>query len=88
MQAMTPEQRAAARSQARERFNAMPVEQQQFVRDLRSYQRGLREKSRELNGQVTAGTLTRDDMAQQLKSYRDANRPSRPASLPPKTPNP
>jgi Skp family chaperone for outer membrane proteins len=88
LQAMTPEQRAAARTQARERFNAMPIEQQQFLRDLRSYQRSLRDKSRELRGQVDAGTLTRDDMAQQLKAYRDANRPSRPASLPPRTPNP
>jgi hypothetical protein len=86
--AMTPEQRAAARSQARERFQAMSPEAQQFSRDQRAYSQGLRDKSRELRAQVTAGSLTRDAMAQQLKAYRDANRPARPASLPPRSKTP
>ncbi len=88
MKAMTPEQRAAARSQAQERFNAMPPEQQQFKRDQRAYSQGLREKSLELRAQVAAGTLTRDAMAEQLKAYRQANRPSRPAGLPVRKPTP
>ncbi len=87
-QAMTPEQRAAARTQAQERFNAMPPEQQQFLRDQRAYSQGLREKSRELRTQVTAGTLTRDAMAEQLKAYRQANRPARPAGVPTRKPTP
>ncbi len=87
-QAMTPEQRAAARTRAQERFNAMPPEQQQYLRDQRAYSQGLREKSRELRAQVTAGTLTRDAMAEQLKAYRQANRPSRPTYLPPRKPTP
>lgn len=88
MKAMTPEQRAAARSRAQERFNAMPPEQQQFLRDQRSYSQGLRELSRDLRAQVTAGTLTRDAMAEQLKAYRTANRPARPAGLPTRKPTP
>jgi len=82
MQAMTPEQREAAKAAREARFNAMPVDQQQFLRDQRAYQQGLREKSRDLRQQVRAGSMTRDAMAQQLKAYRDANRPARPASLP------
>ncbi len=77
--AMTPEQRTEARARAQERFAALSPEQQQFVRDQRAYSQGLREKSRELRAQVTAGTLTRDAMAEQLKAYRQANRPARPA---------
>lgn len=88
MQAMTPEQRAAARSRAQERFNAMPPEQQQFLRDQRAYSQGLREMSRDLRAQVTAGTLTRDAMAEQLKAYRQANRPARPEGLPKRKPTP
>ncbi len=86
--AMTPEQREAAQAARKARFEAMPPEQQQFMRDLRTYQQGLREKSRELQSQVKSGALTRDEMAKQLKAYRDANRPARPASMPtkPRTP--
>lgn len=86
--AMTPEQRAEARARAQERFRALPPEQQQFVRDQRAYSQGLREKSRELRAQVTAGTLTRDAMAEQLKAYRQANWPARPAGLPARKPTP
>ncbi len=86
--AMTPEQRAETRARAQERFRALPPEQQQFVRDQRAYSQGLREKSRELRAQVTAGTLTRDAMAEQLKAYRQANRPARPAGLPARKPTP
>jgi hypothetical protein len=86
--AMTPEQRAEARARAQERFKALPPEQQQFLRDQRAYSQGLREKARELRAQVTAGTLTRDAMAEQLKAYRQANRPARPAGLPARKPAP
>ena len=77
--AMTPEQRETARARRADRVNAMPAEQVQFRTDLRAYQRGLREKSTDLRAQVKAGTLTRDDMATQLKAYRDASRPRNPA---------
>jgi phage-related minor tail protein len=53
-------------------------ERQQAIRDQRAYAQGLREKARELRAQVEAGTLTRDAMAEQLKAYREANRPARP----------
>ena len=86
--AMTPEQRETARASREARFNAMPADQQQFLGDQRAYQQGLREKSRELRQQVTAGSLTRNAMAEQLKAYRDVNRPSRPASLPDRKRNP
>lgn len=81
-QAMTPEQRAAARTRRETRLNAMPADQQEYLRGLRSYQQGLRTQSRDLQKQVASGALTRDAMAQQLKAYRDANRPARPASMP------
>jgi hypothetical protein len=80
--AMTPEQRAAARTRREARLSAMPADQQEYLRDLRSYQQGLRTQSRDLHAQVASGALTRDAMAQRLKAYRDANRPARPASLP------
>ena len=80
--AMTPEQRTAARARREARINAMPADQQEYVRNLRTYQQGLKQTSRELRAQVTAGSLSRDAMAQQLKAYRDTNRPARPASLP------
>lgn len=86
--AMTPEQRKAARADRKARFDAMPPEQQQYMRDLRRYQQGLKSTSRDLQGQVSAGTITREAMAQQLKAYRDANRPSRPASMPARTRTP
>jgi len=88
IRAMTPEQREAAKAAREARFNAMPADQQQFLRDQRAYQQGLREKSRDLRQQVTAGSLTRDAMAEQLKAYRASNRPSRPASLPDRKRNP
>jgi len=81
--AMTPEQRDAARARRAERASAMPAEQVQFRTDLRAYQRGLREKSADLRSQVKAGSLTSSDMASQLKTYRDANRPSNPAGAKP-----
>jgi hypothetical protein len=81
-QAMTPEQRAATRTRREARVNAMPADQQEYLRSLRSYQQGLRTQSRDLQTQVASGALTRDAMAQQLKAYRDANRPARPASMP------
>jgi hypothetical protein len=87
-EAMTPEQRDAARARREARFNALPAEQQQFARDMRAYTQGLREKSRDLRGQVTAGTLTRDAMAEQLRAYRDANKPARPAGAPTRKPAP
>ena len=80
--ALTPAQRKAQRAERKARFDAMPPAHQQYMRDHRTYQQGLKSKSRELQAQVSAGTLTRDAMAQQLKTYRDANRPSRPASMP------
>ncbi|MBC7841770.1 MAG: DUF3106 domain-containing protein [Gemmatimonadaceae bacterium] len=86
--AMTPEQRKAARADRKARFDAMPPDQQQYVRDLRRYQQGLKATSRQLQGQVSAGSITRDAMAQQLKAYRDANRPSRPATMPGRTRTP
>ncbi len=76
--AMTPEEREAARAAAQERFNSLSPERQQFIRDQRAYSQGLREKARDLRSQVQAGTLTKDAMAEQLKAYRDANRPARP----------
>lgn len=81
-QAMTPEQRADARIRREARLNAMPADQQEYLRGLRSYQQGLRTQARELQALVASGALTRDAMAQQLKAYRDANRPARPASMP------
>lgn len=78
--AMTPEQREAARARRAARANAMPESQRQFRTEMRSYQRGLREKAAELRAQLKAGTITRDDMAMQLKAYRDANRPATPAA--------
>lgn len=86
--AMTPEQRKAVRAERTARFDAMPPEQQQYMRDLRTYQQGLKAKSREFQAQVNAGTITRDAMAHELKAYRDANRPSRPTSMPDRKRNP
>jgi hypothetical protein len=80
--AVTPEQRAAARARREARFSAMPADQQAYLRSLRTYQQGLKLQARELRAQVRAGTLTQDAMAQQLKAYRDANRPARPAGMP------
>ena len=80
--AMTPEQRTALRAERSARLAAMSPEQQQYMRDLRAYQQGLRGTARELRVQVSAGTLTRDAMAQELKAYRTAHRPSRPAGMP------
>jgi hypothetical protein len=82
--AMTPEQRKAAKAARRARYESLPADQQQYVRDQRTYQHGLRAKSRELQAQVSAGTMTRDAMARDLKVYRDSNRPSRPAGMPDK----
>ena len=76
--AMTPERRAAARAMAQERFNALPADQQQLLRERRAYSQALREKARDLRAQVAAGTLTKDAMAEQLRAFRDANRPARP----------
>ncbi len=84
-EAMTPEQRDAARARRAERASAMPAEQRQFQTELRAYQRGLREKAIDLRSQVKAGTLTSDAMAMQLKAYREANRPTRPAATKPPT---
>jgi hypothetical protein len=83
--AMVAEQRATRRAA---RLAAMPADQQQYLRDLRTYRGGLRDTAHELTAQVTAGTLTRDEMARQLKAYRDANRPMRPASMPDRTRTP
>ena len=80
--AMTPEQRNALKAERQARFAAMTPEQRQFMTDRRAYQQALRQTSRDLQAQVTAGTITRDAMAQQLKSYRDAHRPTRPAGMP------
>lgn len=86
MKAMTPEQRAAARTRAQERFNSLPAEQQAMIRERRAYSLALREKARDLRSQVAAGTLTADAMAEQLRAYRDANRPARPAGTRKPTP--
>ena len=80
--AVTPEQRAAARARREARLSALPADQQAYLRGLRTYQQGLKLQARELRAQVRAGTLTQDAMAQQLKAYRDANRPARPAGMP------
>ena len=80
--AMTPEQRKARRADRSARIDAMSPEQQQYMRDRRAYQQGLRVAARELQAQVSAGTITRDAMAQELKAYRTAHRPSRPAGMP------
>ncbi len=74
---MTPEQRAAARARAQERFNALPADQQELLRERRAYSQALREKARDLRSQVAAGTLSKDAMADQLKAFRSANRPAR-----------
>jgi hypothetical protein len=79
---LTPEQRRAARAARGARIDAMPPEQQEYMRALTSYRQSLREQSRTLQAQVTAGTLTRDAMAHQLEAFRDANRPKRPAGMP------
>lgn len=81
-QAMSVDDRMAMAARREARLNAMPADQQQFVRELRSYQQGLREKSRDLRGQMKAGALTADAMATELKAYRDANKPVRPAGMP------
>ncbi len=81
-QAMSADDRAAMAARREARFNAMPADQQQFVREMRSYQQGLREKSRDLRGQMKAGALSGDAMAKELKAYRDANKPARPAGMP------
>ncbi len=86
--AMTPEQRDAARARRAERASAMPAEQVEFRRDLRTYQLGLREKAAELRAQVKAGTITGDQMAADLKAYRAANRPKNPAVAKPETDTP
>ncbi len=86
--AMTPEQREAARARRAERASTMPVEQVEFRRDMRAYQMGLREKAAELRAQVKAGTITRDQMAADLKAYRAANRPTNPAATKPGTDTP
>lgn len=83
--AMTPEQREAARAARRARIASMPPEQQQYLQALSSYRQQLRAEARRLDGQVAAGTLTRDAMAQQLRAFRDANRPQRPAGMPPRS---
>jgi hypothetical protein len=79
---MTPEQRKALRTERQARLAAMTPEQQQYVQARRAYSQGLRQTARDLQAQVTAGAITRDAMAQQLKAYRDAHRPSRPAGMP------
>ena len=79
---MTPEQRKALRADRSARIAAMSPEQQQYMRDRRAYQQGLRVAARELQAQVNAGTITRDAMAHELKAYRTAHRPSRPAGMP------
>jgi len=81
-QAMTAEQRDAARARRAARIAAMPQDQQQYLRDMRSYQESLRQKSRELQGEVKANIISRDAMAQQLVAFRDANAPTRPAGMP------
>jgi hypothetical protein len=81
-QALSAEERAAMTARREARFNAMPADQQQFVREMRSYTQGLREKSHELRQQVKTGALSGDAMAQQLQAYRDANKPVRPAGMP------
>ncbi|MCU0619321.1 MAG: hypothetical protein MUF40_05390 [Gemmatimonadaceae bacterium] len=81
-ESMTPEQREAAVARARQRMTerraAMPPEQRALVDAQRSYRDGLRTRAQELRAQVDAGTITRDQMAEQLKAYRDANMPRRP----------
>ena len=79
---MPPEQRKALRAQREARLAAMTPEQQQYMHDRRAYSQELRQLSRDLQAQLSAGTITRDAMAQQLKAYRDAHRPSRPAGMP------
>ncbi len=81
-QALSVEDRAAIAARREARLNAMPADQQQFVRDMRSYSQGLREKSHELRQQVKSGSLSGEAMAQQLQAYRDANKPTRPAGMP------
>ena len=81
-QALPAEQRAVMTARREARLNAMPVDQQQFVREMRSYRQGLRETSHELRHQLKAGALSGDAMAQQLQAYRDANKPARPAGMP------
>ena len=86
--AMTPEQREAARARRTQRASAMPVEQVEFRRDLRAYQLGLRAKATELRAQVKAGTINGDQMAAELKAFRAANRPAKPAVSKPETETP
>jgi hypothetical protein len=97
IRAMSPEEREAARTAMRERRQAagpragqrgarlenMTPTQQQFMRDRAAYRQSLSTKARELRSQVQAGTITQDQMAQQLKAFRDANRPQRPATTVP-----
>jgi hypothetical protein len=79
---MAPEQRRALRAERQARLAAMTPEQQQYVAERRTYSQGLRQTAADLQVQVNAGTITRDAMAQQLRAYRDAHRPSRPAGMP------
>ncbi len=81
-QAMSADERAATAARREARLNAMPADQRQFVREMRSYQLGLLERSRELRLQMKAGALSGDAMARELKAYRDANKPARPAGMP------
>ena len=79
--AMTPEQHKALKADRQARIAAMSPEQQQFLTDRRAYQQELRTIARDLRAQVNAGAITRDAMAKQLKAYRDAHRPTRPAGM-------
>ena len=80
--AMTPEQRKAFRAEREARLASMTPEQRQYVQDRRAYGQELRRLSKDLQAQVSAGTLTREAMAQQLRTYRDAHRPARPPGMP------
>lgn len=81
-QAMSVDDRAAKFARREARISAMPADQQQFVRESRSYQQSLKQKSRELRQEVKAGRLTPDDVADQLQAYRAANKPVRPSGMP------
>ena len=77
--ARTQEQREQVRARRAAPGGTISEAQVQFRSELRAYRSGLRERARDLNQQVQAGTRTSAEMAAELKAYREANRPQNPS---------
>ncbi|MDX2194479.1 MAG: hypothetical protein NW201_14130 [Gemmatimonadales bacterium] len=70
-QNLTPEQRAQLQQRREERLAALPPERRAYVQQLQA------ERAR-LRAQVEAGQLDRRSAGQELRQWRQANRPPRP----------